>query len=37
VFGFFSIYYMDKNLKWNTIVGFVLMLLSVIEVFYDWK
>ena len=37
VFGFFSIYYLDKNLKWNTIIGFVLMLLSVMEVFYDWK
>ncbi len=37
VFGFFSIYYLGETLKWNTILGFILMLLSVFVVFYDWK
>jgi uncharacterized protein (DUF486 family) len=27
VFGFFPFLYLDENLKWSTIVGFVLMLL----------
>ena len=37
VFGFFSVYYLGESLKWNSIVGFILMLLSVFVVFYDWK
>ncbi len=27
VFGFFSLLYLDENLKWNTHIGFVPMLL----------
>lgn len=37
VFGFFSVYYLGESLKWNSIVGFILMLLSVFVVFYDWN
>jgi uncharacterized protein (DUF486 family) len=37
MFGIFSVYYLGESLKWNTIVGFILMLLSVFIVFYDWN
>ena len=34
VFIFFSILYMREEIKWNYIVGFALMILSVFFVFY---
>jgi uncharacterized protein len=37
MFGIFSVYYLGESLKWNTILGFILMLLSVFIVFYDWN
>lgn len=37
VFGVFSVFYLGENLKWNTLLGFFLMVLGVFVVFYDWE
>jgi uncharacterized protein len=37
VFSFFAILYLDEKLKWNYILGFILILLAVVVVFYDRK
>lgn len=36
VFSFFSVWYLKESLKWNYIVGFVLILLAVFFVFKKW-
>jgi len=36
VFSFFSILYLKENLKWNYILGFVLIVLAVFFVFKKW-
>ncbi len=36
VFSFFSVLYLKENLKWNYIVGFVLIVLAVFFVFKKW-
>lgn len=36
VFSFFSVLYLKENLKWNYIVGFILILLAVFFVFKKW-
>jgi len=36
VFSFFSIFYLKEELKWNYIVGFVLIILAVFFVFKKW-
>lgn len=36
VFSLFSIIYLKEELKWNEIVGFVLILLAVVFVFKKW-
>lgn len=36
VFSIFSIFYLKEELKWNYIVGFVLILLAVFFVFKKW-
>jgi hypothetical protein len=36
VFSMFSIFYLKENLKWNYIVGFIFILLSVFFVFKKW-
>lgn len=37
VFCVFSIFYLREELKWNYIVGFLLILLAVFFVFKDWN
>lgn len=36
VFCFFSVFYLKEGLKWNYIVGFALIILSVFFVFKKW-
>ncbi|MBQ2645557.1 DMT family protein [bacterium] len=36
VFSFFSVLYLKENLKWNYIVGFILIVLAVFFVFKKW-
>ena len=36
VLSFFSVLYLKENLKWNYIVGFILILLAVFFVFKKW-
>lgn len=36
VFSFFSVLYLKENLKWNYIVGFILIILAVFFVFKKW-
>ena len=36
VFGFFSVFYLGESLKWNTILGFILILCAVFVIFYEW-
>ena len=36
VFSFFSVLYLKENLKWNYIVGFLLVILAVFFVFKKW-
>lgn len=36
VFGVFSVTYLKEELKWNYIVGFILILLAVFFVFKKW-
>lgn len=36
VFSVFSVFYLKEELKWNYIVGFVLILLAVFFVFKKW-
>ena len=36
VFGFFSVFYLGESLKWNTILGFILILCPVFVIFYEW-
>ncbi|MCR5261262.1 MAG: DMT family protein [Candidatus Gastranaerophilales bacterium] len=36
VFSFFSILYLKENLKWNYILGFILIVLAVFFVFKKW-
>ena len=36
-FGIFSVFYLQESLKWNTILGFCLMLLSVFVMFFDYN
>ena len=36
VVSFFSVLYLKENLKWNYIVGFILILLAVFFVFKKW-
>ncbi len=37
VFCIFSVFYLREELKWNYIVGFLLILLAVFFVFKDWN
>jgi len=37
VFAVFSVFYLKEELKWNYIVGFVLILLAVFFVFKKWN
>jgi len=36
VFAVFSVFYLKEELKWNYIVGFILILLAVFFVFKKW-
>ncbi|MEW5822556.1 MAG: DMT family protein [Cyanobacteriota bacterium] len=36
VFSGFSIFYLKENLKWNYIVGFILIVIAVFFVFKKW-
>ena len=36
VFSFFSVLYLRENLRWNYIVGFILIVLAVFFVFKKW-
>ncbi len=36
VFALFSIFYLKESLKWNYVVGFLLILLAVFFVFKKW-
>lgn len=36
VFGFFSVWYLKEEFKWNYAVGFLLILLAVFFVFKKW-
>ena len=36
VFCFFSVFYLQEGLKWNDVVGFLLVLLAVFFVFNKW-
>lgn len=36
VFSFFSVFYLKEELKWNYIVGFLLIVLAVFFVFKKW-
>jgi len=36
VFCFFSVFYLNEEIKWNYIVGFLLMILAVFFVFKKW-
>ena len=36
VFGAFSVFYLKEGLKWNYIVGFILIVLAVFFVFKKW-
>ncbi|MBM4166719.1 MAG: DMT family protein [Ignavibacteria bacterium] len=36
VFSFFSVYYLKEELKWNYVVGFLLMITAVFFVFKKW-
>lgn len=36
VFGIFSLTYLHEKLRWNDIVGFILILLAVFVVFKKW-
>ncbi len=37
VFSLFSITYLHEGIKWNYLVGFILILLAVFFVFKDWE
>ncbi|MCI0500096.1 MAG: DMT family protein [Planctomycetales bacterium] len=37
VFAAFSIFYLREEFRWNYLVGFIFILLSVFFVFYEWK
>jgi len=37
VFSVFSVFYFKEELKWNYLVGFILILLAVFFVFRKWK
>lgn len=36
VFSLFSVYYLKEDLRWNYIVGFILMVLAVFFIFKKW-
>ncbi len=36
VFSFFSVFYLNESLKWNHIVGFVLIIAAVFFIFKKW-
>ncbi len=36
VFAFFSVFYLKEGIKWNYIVGFLLIILAVFFVFKKW-
>ena len=36
VFSIFSIFYLKEDLRWNDVVGFILILLAVVFVFKKW-
>jgi uncharacterized protein (DUF486 family) len=37
VFGVFSVLYFNEELKWNYLVGFILIILAVFFVFKKWE
>jgi len=37
VFAAFSVFYLKEELKWNYLVGFILILLAVFFVFKKWE
>lgn len=36
VFAFFSVFYLKENLKWNHIVGFIMIIGAVFFIFKKW-
>ena len=36
VFSIFSVFYLKEDLRWNDVVGFILILLAVVFVFKKW-
>ena len=36
VFSVFSVYYLNEELKWNYILGFVLIIAAVFVIFKEW-
>lgn len=37
VFGFFSVYYLREQLRWNYVIGFVLIACGALFVFAPWR
>jgi uncharacterized protein len=37
VFIFFSMWYLNEPIRWNVIVGFVLLLLAAFFIFHKWE
>ncbi len=36
VFGFFSVFYLREEFRWNYAVGFALIVLAVFVIFHEW-